>query len=143
MFSSFPAAWVLVALPFLSGLLISQIRPLRELAVSRYRVTWPLGIAGLLLLSAELIGVLPSTVPVILVAGAVSGFSLFWPLRREDSDGPGGGDGRQGPPRDDPPRDDGPPPAPLGHHWADWDRFDRLRADWERPPSPRRPTPKR
>ena len=146
-FSSFPAAWVLIALPFLSALLISQIRPLRQLAVSRYWLTWPLGIAGLLLLLAELIGALPSAMPVILAAGAVSGFSLFWPLRHEDAGGSGEDDWREGPPRDPPPRDDGPsrddtpPLAPLGQRWPDWDRFDRLRAEWERRPTrPRPPT---
>jgi hypothetical protein len=148
MFSSFPAAWVLVALPFLSALLISQIRPLRELAATRYRVTWPLGIAGLVLLFAELIGALPaaSALPVMLLAGAVSGFSLFWPTRGEDGPGPGSGSGDddwrgEGPPRGGPPRGDGPPLAPLGHRWPDWEQFDQLRAEWgRRPSSPRRPT---
>jgi hypothetical protein len=144
MFSSFPAAWVLVALPFLSALLISQIRPLRALAATRYRVTWPLGIAGLVLLFAELIGALPaaSALPVMLLAGAVSGFSLFWPLRDQDSPGSGeGGWSGEGPPRDGPPGDDGPPLTPLGHRWPDWERFDRLRAEWEpRSSRPRPPT---
>jgi hypothetical protein len=141
MFSSFPAAWVLVALPFLSALLISQIQPLRQLAVTRHHVTWPLGVVGLLLLFAELIGALPSTIPVILLAGAVSGFSLFWPLRREEGGGAGEGGSREDPPSDRPPRDDGPPLAPLGQRWPDWERFDRLRSEWERRPSPpRRPT---
>jgi len=144
MFSSFPAAWVLVALPFLSALVISQIQPLRELAATHYRVTWPLGILGLVLLFAELIGALPaaSALPVIFLAGAVSGFSLFWPLRGEEGGGSGEDGWHEGPPRDGPPRDDGGPPLePLGHRWPDWERFDRLRSEWERRPSrPRRPT---
>jgi hypothetical protein len=94
------------------------------------------------LLFAELIGALPaaSALPVIFLAGAVSGFSLFWPLR-EERGGFGDGGRRHGPPGDDPPRDDGPPPRP-GQRWPDWERFDRLRADWERPPS-RSPRPTR
>src|ERR1700761_5692283 len=141
MFSSFPAAWVLVALPFLSALVISQIRPLRELALTRHRRTWPVGIAGLVLLFAELIGALPaaSALPVIFLAGTVSGFSLFWPLR-EERGGFGESGRRHGPPVDDPPRDDGPPRP--GQRCPDWERVDRHRADWDRPPS-RAPRPTR
>lgn len=138
MFSSFPAAWVLVALPFLSALLISQIHPLRRLAATRYRLTWPLGIAGLGLLFAELVGALPvaSDLPVIFLAGAVSGFSLFWPSSGEEPGGSGPG-GRQ-----DDPSDDQPPWEPLGGGPPDWERFDRLRAEWERRASrPPRPSP--
>ena len=137
MFSSFPAAWVLIALPFISALLISQIHPLRELAATRYRVTWPLGIVGLLLLLAELIGALPaaSALPVMFLAGAVSGFSLFWPSRGEERGGSGGAHWRDEPP------DDGPPWEPLGGGPLDWERFDRLRAEWGR--RQRRPRPSR
>jgi hypothetical protein len=134
MFSSFPAAWVLVALPFLSALVISQIPPLRELTARRHRVTWPLGMAGLFLLFAELIGWLPaaSSLPVIFLAGAVSGFSLFWPPAGQEEGG-SRPDGRgEEPPEDPPPHDDGPPLAPLGQRPPDWDRFDRVRAEWER-----------
>ena len=116
MFSSFPAAWVLVALPFLSALVISQIRPLRELALTRYRLTWPLGIAGLGLLFAELIGALPaaSALPVIFLAGTVSGFSLFWPLREERG---GREDPRRGSHGNDHGRDRREPPGgALGRH---------------------------
>ncbi len=136
MFSTFPSAWVLVALPFLSALLISQIRPLRTLATTRYRVTWPVGIAGLVLLFAELIGVLPaaSAVPVMLLAGGVSGFSLFWPSPVEDDGGSDDGRWRDRP-SDDRPSHDGPPLTPLGQRWPDWEQFDRLRAEWERRPS--------
>ncbi len=142
MFSTFPSAWVLVALPFLSALLISQISPLRALATTRYRVTWPVGIAGLVLLFAELIGALPaaSALPVMLLAGGVSGFSLFWPSRGVDGGGSDDDGWRDGP-ADDRPRHDGPPLAPLGQRWPDWERFDRLRAEWERRPShPARPS---
>ncbi len=135
MFSSFPAAWVLIALPFISALLISQIQPLRELAVTRYPLTWPLGVLGLILLIAELIGALPaaSALPVMFLAGAVSGFSLFWPSRGEERGGPGPARGH----------DDGPPFKPLGSGPLDWERFDRLRAEWGRRQSRPRPRPSR
>src|ERR1700740_1343872 len=97
MFTSFPSAWLLVALPFLSALLISQIPPLRALATARYQVMWPLGILGLVVLWAELIGLLPavSALPVMLAGGAVSGFSLFWPVR-DAGGGPDRGAGARG-----------------------------------------------
>jgi hypothetical protein len=140
MFSSFPAAWVLVALPFLSALVISQVPALSELAARRYRVMWPVGIAGLLLLFAELVGWLPAatSLPVMFLAGAVSGFSLFWPGRDAGDEGYGEGGSPEDAPLDRPSHD-GPPLAPLGHRPPDWDRFDRMRADWERRPSRPRP----
>lgn len=126
MFTSFPAAWVLVALPFISALVISQIGPLRELTERADRITWPLGLIGLGVLFAELTGLLPATsaLPVMLGAGAVSGFALFWSPRR--GGGSSGDDWRRDPPQD------GPPLSPLGHRSLDWHQFDRLRAHWER-----------
>jgi hypothetical protein len=129
-FASFPAAWLLVALPFVSALVISQIQPLRRLVERRDRSAWLLGIIGLVLLFGGEIGLLPanSALPVMLVAGGVSGFALLWSPRR----GRGGSDG------DDwlrEPPQDGPPPSPLGHRPLDWAQFDRLRAKWERRPT--------
>ena len=120
MLTTFPAAWLLLALPFISAIVISQVPALRRLAESRYRVTWPIGVAALVILLLELTGLLPSgsALLVMLAAGAVSGFSLFWAPR---SDGGGNGDDwRREPPHNDP--GSGPP---------DWDAFDRLRAQWE------------
>lgn len=121
MLTTFPAAWLLLALPFISGIVISQVPPLRGLAEQRYRVTWPIGVAALVILLLELTGLLPngSALLVMLVAGTISGFSLFWAPRPDG--GGNGGDWRREPPQDDP--RGGPPP--------DWDAFDRLRAQWE------------
>jgi hypothetical protein len=138
MFTSFPGAWLLPALPFVSALLISQIRPLRKLAIARYRLMWPLGLAGLTVLLAALIGVVPgvSALPVMFLAGAVSGFSLFWSPPGES--GLGGRDGGGGLPPGSPPL------PPLSDAPLDWRRFDRLRGEWDaRRQRPRRPSPNR
>jgi hypothetical protein len=135
-FASFPAAWLLVALPFVSALVISQIPPLRRLVERRDRSAWLLGIIGLVVLFGELIGLLPasSALPVMLAAGAVSGFALLWSPRR----GGGGSDGSEGGDDDgrrpDPPPDR-PPPSPLAQRPPDWAQFDRLRSKWERRPT--------
>jgi hypothetical protein len=129
-FASFPAAWLLVALPFVSALVISQIRPLRRLVERRDRIAWMLGVGGLGLLFAGETGLLPATsaLPVMLVAGGVSGFALLWPPRR-DRGGSDGDDWLRDPPQA------GPPPSPSGHRPPDWAQFDRLRAKWERRPT--------
>ena len=126
-FASFPAAWLLVALPFVSALVISQIRALRRLVERRVRTVLLLGIIGLGVLFGGEIGMLPasSALPVMLVAGAVSGFAVLWSPR------PNGG-GSDGDDRLPDPPPDGPPSSPLGHGPLDWAQFDRLRARWER-----------
>jgi hypothetical protein len=131
MFTSFPSAWLLLALPFVSALVISQIRPLTRLAESRHRTTRPLGIIGLGVLLGELLGLLPATsaLPVMLLAGAVSGFALFASPRGHG--GSDGGDWHRDPPQDEPPL------SPLGDRPPDWDLFDRLRAQWDRGPASR------
>lgn len=126
MLTTFPMAWLLVALPFISAIVISQVPALRRLAATRYRLMWPIGVVGLAVLLLELTGELPagSAVPVMFLAGALSGFSLFWGMR-PGGDGDGG-DWRWGPPGE------GPPPDPPGDGPLDWELFDRLRGQWER-----------
>jgi hypothetical protein len=66
--------------------------------------------------------------PVVLGGGMLSGFVLLGPGRHgedEDDDDHRGPPGATTPP---PPPDDGDP--------VDWQRFDRLRARWERPRVP-------
>ncbi|HWE10968.1 MAG TPA: hypothetical protein VG325_16590 [Solirubrobacteraceae bacterium] len=131
-FASFPAAWLLVVAPFVSALVISQTPPLRRLVERRDRSAWLVGIIGLGLLFGGEVGLLPagSALPVMLAAGAVSGFALLWAPRPG-----GGGGGSDGDDRlRDPPRT-GPPESPLGHRPPDWGQFDRLRARWERRPT--------
>jgi hypothetical protein len=137
MFTSFPSAWLLVALPFVSAMVITQIPPLRRLIESRPRMTWSLGMIGLGVLFSELIGLLPasSALPVMLLAGAVSGFALFASPRGHS--GSNGEDWHRDPPEDVPPTAPPSPPSPLGRPQPDWEQFDRLRAQWgQRPTTP-------
>jgi hypothetical protein len=130
MLTTFPSAWLLLGLPFISSGAISGIRPLRRLVTRATRLTWWMGIAGLILLVVGLVGLLPAEITwsAMLAGGAVSGFAMFMPKRTD-----GGSDGddwrRRRPPPDDPP-----PPEPSGGGPFDWELFDRLRAGWERTP---------
>jgi hypothetical protein len=122
----YPIAWALLTLPFLSSLAVRSVPALRRLATKMNRLTMPVGILGLAVLAAGLLGLLPKpyALPLAVIGGVVSGYSVF-SLPRSDSDG---GDWRgSGPPPDDP------PPPPFPHEPLDWNEFDRLRASWEHP----------
>ncbi len=127
MFTTFPSAWVLLALPFVSSAVIADVPGLRKLSTAHSRLTWPIGVAALLVLFAGLVGLVPATyaLPVMILAGAVSGFVMFLPRR---------GDGNGDDWRWRPPPPDDPPPDPDGDGPIDWALFDRLRARWERTP---------
>ncbi len=135
MFESFPSVWLLLGLPFASSTAIVHMPSLRRLVAAHNRITWPLGLIALGFLIAELTGLLSPrhALPVIILAGILSGFAFF---RLPHKRGGGGSDGddwrRRRPPPDDPP----PPPKPLADGPIDWARFDRLRAQWERPRVP-------
>jgi hypothetical protein len=126
--STFPAAWLVLALPFLSALVIAHARPLRELNGRRHRITRTIGVVGLLASLAGLAGLLPAawTTTVVLVGGGLAGFTCFWPARSAD----GGDDWRRPPPAPDhEPLPPGRPDLPI-----DWQEFDRLRSRWARRP---------
>jgi hypothetical protein len=126
MLSTYPGAWLLLALPFASAGVIAHVRPFRRLAARRHRLMWMIGVAGLCAFGAGLIGLVPTswTVPAVVLGGAVAGFACFWPGRRDD----GGEDWRRGSLAPD----DGQPPPSLPDTPIDWQEFDRLRAQWER-----------
>jgi hypothetical protein len=128
MVSTFPSAWLLLALPFASAGVIAHARPLRHLSASHHRVTWTVGVVGLCAFLAGLFGLVPArwTLAVVLLGGAVAGFSCFWTRRTDD----GGEDWR----RPSPPPDDDPPPPGLPDIPIDWQKFDRLRSEWARAP---------
>ncbi len=131
MLSTYPAAWLLLCLPFVSSVVIAASPPLRGLATRMNWMTRPVGMLGLALLFAGLTGLIPTpaSVPLMILGGVVSGYTVFSTPRR--SDGGGGDDWRRWtPPPDDPPA----PPGASGP--LDWELFDRLRADWERRPVP-------
>jgi len=133
MLASYPSAWLLLTLPFLSSIVVRSVPWLLALATRMNRLTRPLGALGLACLFAGLFGLLPApgALPVALIGGAVSGYVVF-SLPRRDWDG--GGGGWEGP---DPPPPDEPPP--LGASGPiDWGMFDRLRAEWEWQPVGRR-----
>ena len=127
MLSSFPFAWLLLTLPFVSAGLIARARPLREVSARHHRMTWTTGVLGLCAFLAGFAGLLPAawTLAAVIVGGAVSGFACFWPAKPDD----GGDDWRRWwiAPEDEPPP--GLPDVPI-----DWQKFDRLRAGWERRP---------
>jgi hypothetical protein len=126
--TSYPSVWILLALPFISSAVIASVPSLRKLTTTHNHSTWPAGLVGLLLLVAGLVGVLPAALglPLMLLGGVVGGFAMF--RTRPDSDDDD--DWRRwGEPPDDPPPLDGP---------IDWQRFDRLRRQWERRPLARR-----
>jgi hypothetical protein len=132
MLSTFPAAWLLFALPFVSSAVVANVPALHRLSVRHHRITWPTGLIGLIGLFAGLLGLLSPVyaLPVMLAGGAFSGFAVFLPPRTEGGGEDDGGWGRGGPPPEDP------PPSPPGDP-IDWDYFDRLRLAWERIPAGR------
>jgi hypothetical protein len=128
MVSTFPAALLVLALPFASAGAIAHLRPLRALSGTYHRTMFGVGVVGLSAFLAGLAGLLPAawTAVGVVVGGAVSGFACFWPRRPDHGD-----DGWRRwsfAPEDDPPPP-GLPDAPI-----DWREFDRLRAGWERRP---------
>jgi hypothetical protein len=133
---SFPSAWILLVLPFASSGVIAHTRPLRKLSNKYNRVTLTVGVLGLAAFIAGMVGLLPVSwaILAVIAGGALAGFSIFsLPSKKseggdEESDD-GGGWGRRPPPEDEPP-----PPAGGGGE-LDWERFDALRAQWERTPS--------
>lgn len=133
MLASFPLAWFLLALPFISAAIIAQVKPLRRLAAEYNRITWRVGVCSLVLL---LVGLMADTsaawsLPLIVLAGLGAGFAVFR-SRPEGEDDDDDDDGRwRRPPPDDR------PPDPIGGG-PDWELFDRLRRRWERPRVPQR-----
>jgi hypothetical protein len=134
---SFSSAWILFVLPFASSGVIAHARPLRRLSTRYNKLTLSIGILGLAAFIAGMVGLLPVSwaVLAVIAGGALAGFSIFSiPPKQtgggeEDSDD--GGWGRRPPPEDEPP----PPAGGGGELDWDWQRFDELRALWEREPS--------
>jgi hypothetical protein len=127
--ATYPSAWLLLTLPFLSTYVIRGVPPLLRLAGRRNTTMRLIGVAGLAAMAVALIGVVPPAVglPTMVLGGAVSGFTVFTLPRRDGSDG---GDWRRWrPPPDDPP--------PHTDQPLDWERFDRTRAQWERQAVPK------
>ncbi len=135
MLSTFPSAWLLLALPFASAVTIGRVGPLRQLSGTYHPIPFGLGVVGLCAFLAGFAGLLPAawTLAAVLVGGAISGFACFWPRRPDD----GGDDWRRWSfaPDDERPRPPGLPDLPI-----DWQEFDRVRAGWERRPRHRRAT---
>lgn len=127
MLATYPSAWLLLTLPFLSSCLIRSIPPLLSLAGRRNRTMRAAGMVGMAGLFAGLLGVVPPAVglPMMVIGGLVSGFTVFTLPRGRGSDGD---DWR----RWRPPPEDPPPPDTYGP--TDWEQFDRIRAQWERRP---------
>ena len=127
MLASYPGAWLLLTLPFLSSCFIRCVPALLALAARRNRTMRVVGIAGLATMLVALVGEPQIGLPIMVVGGVLSGFTVFT-LARPDDDGDDWRWGR--PPPDDP---EPPPPAdePL-----DWEQFDRLRVQWEHVPIP-------
>jgi hypothetical protein len=126
---SYPSAWLLLALPFISGMTIASTPRLRNLTARHNGVTSLIGVIGLGCLTAGLLGAwsLPYALVLTIAGGSVSGFSMFgrWPrISRDDGD-----DWRRG---REPPEEPPPPRTPDGS--INWDAFDRLRAQWEHGP---------
>ncbi|MFL5822983.1 MAG: hypothetical protein ACJ764_06020 [Solirubrobacteraceae bacterium] len=129
--TTYPSAWLLLTVPFLSSLLVRNIPALLRLATRMNRLTRPVGLLGLTLLCAGVVGLLPMPwgLPLALIGGALSGYAVF--TAGGDSDA--GDDWRQpGEPPDEP------PPPPGADDPIDWPGFDRLREEWEREPTLRR-----
>ncbi len=132
MLASFPLAWFLLALPFVSAAIIAQVAPLRQLASKHNWITWPVGLLGLAVLLAGLMGRIPTidALPMTVLAGFVAGYSVFWSPRKDGGTDEDDDDGHW---RPRPPEE--PPPEPIGDG-PDWELFDRLRRHWERPEVP-------
>jgi hypothetical protein len=128
MLTSYPSVWLLLALPFLSSAVIASVPKLRALSATHNHITWPAGLAGLVVVVAGLVGLLPSAIalPAMLLGGVAGGLAMFR-TRSDDDDGDDWRRWRR--PPDDPPPLDGP---------IDWQRFDRLRRQWERRPLAKR-----
>jgi hypothetical protein len=122
----FPTVWLLLALPFVSTMVIRHVAPLGRLSSTHYHLTWGAGIVGLSLLFAGALGLLPASfqLPLMILGGSVAGFSMLNPPREDR--GSDGEDWRwRRPPGD-------PPPKPRGDGPVDWLVFDQVRAQWER-----------
>jgi hypothetical protein len=121
----FPFVWLLLILPFISSIVIASFRPLRNLSANHNQLMFVVGLTGLAVFIAGLVGLFPRSWALVAVVagGTLGGFSFF--LQHGDGED-GSDDGRWG--RWDPPPDDE-PPGPDGG--IDWDLFDRLRARWE------------
>ena len=135
---SFSSAWILFVLPFASSGVIAHARPLRRLSTRYNKLTLSIGILGLAAFVAGMVGLLPVSwaILAVIAGGALAGFSIFSiPPKQtgggEDDTDDGGGWGRRPPPEDEPP----PPAGGGGELDWDWQRFDELRAEWEREPS--------
>lgn len=134
---SFSSAWILFVLPFASSGVIAHSRLLRRLSTRHNKLTLSIGILGLAAFVAGMVRLLPVSwaIVAVIAGGALAGFSIFSiPPKHmggdEDSDD-GGGWGRRPPPEDEPPR----PAGGGGELDCDWQRFDQLRAEWEREPA--------
>lgn len=129
MLASYPSAWLLLTLPFLSSCFIRSVPALLDLAGRRNRIMRLVGIAGLAAMLVALAGAVPPRfgIPMMIAGGLASGFTVF-SVPRPDN---GGDDWR----RWRPPPDDPPPPPDDGEP-LDWELFDRARARWERQPVP-------
>ena len=132
MLTSYPSAWLLLGLPFISLVVILSVPRLRGLASTRNVITWPVGVLGLGCLLTGLLGFLSPGygLPVMVGAGAVSGFSM---LAVPQVDGNDGDDWR------DPPDD--PSPQPTDGEAVDWQLFDLLRSRWDGAPTRGRERP--
>lgn len=128
MLASFPAAWLLLSLPFVSSLVLRSVPCLWRPAATRNRLMQLIGAGGLACMAAGLVGLVhpPAALPLALAGGAVSGYLVFSVPRGSEGDGDGWRG--SGPPPDDP------PPPPPGDEPIDWTLFDRLRREWERRP---------
>jgi hypothetical protein len=128
--SSYPAAWLWLALPFVSTLVLRSVPWLWRPAANHNRLMQAIGVLGLAGMAAGLTGLAPApyALPLTLVGGAVSGYAIFSVPRHGRSDDGGGGDS-DGPP-------DEPTEPPGVDERIDWRRFDRLRAEWEHEAQP-------
>jgi hypothetical protein len=129
MLSTYPSAWLLLGLPFVSSMVLGSLPWLWALATTMNQLTRAIGTLGLAALFAGLLGLLPApyALPVAVLGGAVSGYAMF-SLRDIGNGTDGNGWRRLGPPPDEP------PPPPLADGPIDWQVFDRLRTQWERRP---------
>jgi hypothetical protein len=127
---TFPGVWLLLLIPFASSGAIGHVRRLGKLTVERHVLTRSLGLLGLGLWAAGLLGVFPPALamPAVLGGGLLSGFVLFGSGKPGDDDDD---DDRRGPPEDN-----DPPPPPDDGQPVDWESFDRMRARWELPRTP-------
>ncbi len=128
MLPMFPTIWLLLALPFVSTIVFRQIPPLLRLTAAHHAATMLLGLAGLVVLLAGALGLLPafSELPLMLLGGLLGGLPMVSGPRGDGGSGPDDWRWRPSPPDDHPPE-----PAPGGAG-LDWAAFDRMRTQWER-----------